>query len=176
MELHLEGKTALLTASTVGIGFAIAHALAEEGTDVILNGRTQKRVEQARRQIAAEVPHVRTSGVAADLSTAAGVQQVTDRFESIDILVNNLGIFDVKPFHEIEDGDWYAFFETNVMSGVRLSRHYLPRMKKNNWGRIVFISSESGLHIPLEMIHYGVTKTARSLWRGDWPKPPAGPL
>ena len=161
MNLHLEGKTALVTASTAGIGFAIAHALAGEGTDVILNGRTQKRVEQARRQIAAEVPHARTSGVAADLSTAAGVQQVTDRFESIDILVNNLGIFDVKPFPEIEDKEWFAFFETNVMSGVRLSRHYLPRMKKNNWGRIVFISSESGLHIPLEMIHYGVTKTAQ---------------
>jgi NAD(P)-dependent dehydrogenase (short-subunit alcohol dehydrogenase family) len=167
MNLHLEGKTALVTASTAGIGFAIAHALAEEGTDVILNGRTQKRVEQARRQIAAEVPHARTSGVAADLSTAEGVQQVTDRFESIDILVNNLGIFDVKPFPEIEDKEWFAFFETNVMSGVRLSRHYLPRMKKNNWGRIVFISSESGLHIPLEMIHYGVTKTAQiALARG----------
>ena len=167
MNLHLEAKTALVTASTAGIGFAIAQALAEEGTEVILNGRTRDRVEQARQRIAAEVPHARTNGVAADLSTADGARQVTDRFGSVDILVNNLGIFDVKPFPEIEDREWFAFFETNVMSGVRLSRHYLPQMKKNNWGRIVFISSESGLHIPLEMIHYGVTKTAQiALARG----------
>jgi len=167
MNLHLEAKTALVTASTAGIGFAIAQALAEEGTEVILNGRTRDRVEQARQQIAAEVPHARTNGVVADLSTADGVRQVTDRFGSVDILVNNLGIFGVKPFPEIEDREWFEFFETNVMSGVRLSRHYLPRMKKNNWGRIVFISSESGLHIPLEMIHYGVTKTAQiALARG----------
>jgi NAD(P)-dependent dehydrogenase (short-subunit alcohol dehydrogenase family) len=104
MNLHLEGKTALVTASTAGIGFAIAQALAEEGTEVILNGRTRDRVEQARRQIASEVPHARTSGIAANLSTADGVQQVTDRFRAVDILVNNLGIFDVKPFPEIEDG------------------------------------------------------------------------
>jgi NAD(P)-dependent dehydrogenase (short-subunit alcohol dehydrogenase family) len=167
MNLHLEGKTALVTASTAGIGFAIAKALAAEGTEVILNGRTRERVEQARQRIASEVPQARTNGIAADLSTAEGVQLVTGRFESVDILVNNLGIFDVKPFEDIEDAEWFTFFETNVMSGVRLSRHYLPRMKKNNWGRIIFISSESGLHIPLEMIHYGVTKTAQiALARG----------
>ena len=167
MNLHLEGKTALVTASTAGIGFAVAKALAEEGTEVILNGRTRERVEQARQRIASQVPQARTNGIAADLSTAEGVQQVTGRFGSVDILVNNLGIFDVKPFPEIADGEWFAFFETNVMSGVRLSRHYLPWMKKNNWGRIVFISSESGLHIPMEMIHYGVTKTAQiALARG----------
>lgn len=167
MNLHLEGKTALVTASTAGIGFAVAKALAEEGTEVILSGRTRERVEQACERIDTEVPHARTDGIAADLSTAEGVQEVTRRFRSVDILVNNLGIFDVKPFVDIEDGEWFKFFETNVMSGVRLSRHYLPRMKKNNWGRIVFISSESGLHIPLEMIHYGVTKTAQiALARG----------
>jgi NAD(P)-dependent dehydrogenase (short-subunit alcohol dehydrogenase family) len=167
MNLHLEGKTALVTASTAGIGFAIVQALAEEAVEVIVNGRTPERVEQARQRIAAEVPHSRTSGIAADLSTASGVQQVTDRFGTVDILVNNLGIFDVKPFPEIDDAEWFRFFETNLMSGVRLSRHYLPRMKKNNWGRIVFISSESGLHIPMEMIHYGVTKTAQiALARG----------
>jgi NAD(P)-dependent dehydrogenase (short-subunit alcohol dehydrogenase family) len=167
MNLELTGKTALVTASTAGIGYAVARGLAAEGAEVIINGRTQDRVGQAREKIAAEVPQAELRGIAADLSTAEGSQAITDRFETVDILVNNLGIFDVKPFAEIEDEEWFRFFETNLMSGVRLSRHYLPKMKECNWGRIVFISSESGLHIPTEMIHYGITKTAQiALARG----------
>ena len=167
MNLQLFGKTALVTGSTAGIGFAIARTLAAEGAEVIVNGRRQRQVEQARKRIASETPEAQTIGIAADLSGADGVQAVCDRFAAVDILVNNLGIFDAKPFEEIEDSEWLRFFETNVMSGVRLSRHYLPKMKDNNWGRIVFISSESGLHIPVEMIHYGMTKTAQiALARG----------
>ena len=147
MDLKLKGKNALVTASTAGIGFAIARGLAQEGVAVIVNGRTHERVSEARE-------------IAADLSTVEGVEAVADHVASIDILVNNLGIYGSKPFAEIEDHEWFNFFETNVMSGVRLSRHYLPGMKANGWGRIVFISSESGLHIPEEMVHYGVTKSA----------------
>jgi len=160
MDLQLKGKNALVTASTAGIGFAIAVGLAKEGVAVIINGRTQARVEAAEKQIKAEVPKALISGIAADLSTMEGVEHVTQRFTSIDILVNNLGIYGSKPFEKIDDSDWFSFFETNVMSGVRLSRHYLPVMNADNWGRIVFISSESGLHIPAEMVHYGVTKSA----------------
>jgi NAD(P)-dependent dehydrogenase (short-subunit alcohol dehydrogenase family) len=167
MDLQLTDKTALVTASTAGIGFAIARGLAAEGAHVIVNGRTGERVEQALEKIVADLSQAKTSGVAADLSTTAGVREVTDRFPDVDILVNNLGVFEVKPFFQIEDAEWLQFFETNVMSGVRLSRYYLPKMKEKNWGRIVFISSESGLHIPEEMIHYGVTKTAQiALARG----------
>ena len=167
MDLQLNDKTALVTASTAGIGLAIARGLAQEGAAVIVNGRTRERIDQARRKIAASVPQARTDGIAADLSTADGVRSVTDRFADVDILVNNLGIFAPQPFEAIEDDAWFRFFETNVMSGARLSKHYLPRMKARNWGRIVFISSESGLHIPSEMVHYGVTKTAQiALARG----------
>jgi len=167
MDLQLEGKTALVTGSTAGIGYAIARGLAAEGAQVIVNGRTAERVDQARRLIKEDVPDAHTGAAAADLSTAAGAQAITDRFKTLDILVNNLGIFDPKPFAAIEDVEWFNFFETNVMSGVRLSRFYLPGMKERNWGRIVFISSESGLHIPSEMIHYGVTKAAQiALARG----------
>lgn len=167
MNLQLSGKTALVTGSTAGIGFAIASGLAAEGAEVIVNGRTQARVDKARRQISDAFSPASIHGVAADLSTREGNDTVLERFPTVDILVNNLGIFDVKPFEKIEDGEWFRFFETNVMSGVRLSRHYLPRMKERNWGRIVFISSESGLHIPVEMIHYGLTKTAQmALARG----------
>ncbi len=167
MDLQLTDKIALVTASTAGIGFAIARGLAEEGTEVIVNGRTPERVERARQAIAAAVPQANTRGIAADLSTMAGVHAVTGRFASVDILVNNLGVFAPQPFEAIDDAAWFAFFETNVMSGVRLSRHYLPTMKANNWGRIIFISSESGLQIPSEMVHYGVTKTAQiALARG----------
>ncbi len=155
MNLQLEGKTALVTGSTAGIGLAIAAALAKEGAAVIVNGRTEERVEEARKRSGA------TYGIAADLGTEAGTQAVISRFPSVDILVNNLGIFEPKPFEKISDADWQRFFEVNVLSGVRLSRHYLGAMKKNNWGRIVFISSESGLQIPVEMIHYGTTKTAQ---------------
>ena len=155
MDLQLKGKSALVTGSTAGIGLAIAAALAREGASVIVNGRTQERVDAARK--AAGAAH----GIAADLGTEAGARELFARFPKVDILVNNLGIFEPKAFEEIPDEDWRRFFEINVLSGVRLSRHYLPPMKERNWGRIVFISSESALQIPKEMIHYGMTKTAQ---------------
>jgi NAD(P)-dependent dehydrogenase (short-subunit alcohol dehydrogenase family) len=155
MNLQLEGKTALVTGSTAGIGLAIATTLASEGAAVIVNGRTQRRVDEAVRKSGA------AHGIAADLGTEAGARAVIERFITVDILVNNLGIFEPKPFEQIPDDDWRRFFEVNVLSGVRLSRHYITGMKAKNWGRIVFISSESGLQIPVEMIHYGMTKTAQ---------------
>ncbi len=155
MNLQLEGKTALVTGSTAGIGLAIATALAKEGAAVIVNGRTQERVDRAMRISGA------AHGIAADLGTVAGAQAVAARFPAVDILVNNLGIFEPRPFEQIADEDWLRFFEVNVMSGVRLSRHYIGPMKEQNWGRIIFISSESALQIPVEMIHYGMTKTAQ---------------
>jgi hypothetical protein len=155
MNLQFDGKTALVTGSTAGIGLAIATTLAGEGATVIVNGRTQERVDGAVRSSGAAY------GIAADLGTEAGARAVIARFPSVDILVNNLGIFEPKPFEQIDDDDWRRFFEVNVMSGVRLSRHYIGPMKRNNWGRIIFISSESALQIPVEMIHYGMTKTAQ---------------
>src|SRR5271155_3931324 len=155
MNLQLDGKTALVTGSTAGIGLAIATTLAKEGATVIINGRTQERVDGAVRSSGAAY------GIAADLGTEAGARAVIARFHSLDIFVNNLGIFEPKPFEQINDDDWRRFFEVNVMSGVRLSRHYIEPMKRNNWGRIIFISSESALQIPVEMIHYGMTKTAQ---------------
>jgi NAD(P)-dependent dehydrogenase (short-subunit alcohol dehydrogenase family) len=163
MDLQLQGKRALVTGSTAGIGFATAAGLAREGASVIVSGRTRKRVDQAverlRSPVGKEVSAVK--GVAADLATAAGVSELVSQVSDVDILVNNVGIFEPKPFEEINDADWFRFFETNVMSGVRLSRHYLPGMNKRGWGRIVFVSSESGVQIPSEMIHYGMTKTAQ---------------
>ena len=161
MNLQIEGKTALVTGSTAGIGLAIAAGLAREGSTVIINGRTQARVDSAIRELQSGIPKAKLKGLAADLGTTAGVDSATAAFPAVDVLVNNLGIFDPKPFEEIPDEDWLRFFEVNVMSGVRLSRHYLPRMKQKNWGRILFISSESGQQIPAEMIHYGMTKTAQ---------------
>jgi NAD(P)-dependent dehydrogenase (short-subunit alcohol dehydrogenase family) len=155
MNLQLEGKTALVTGSTAGIGLAIAAALAKEGAITIVNGRTQERVDRAMK------PSGAAHGIAADLGTEAGVRAASDRFPEVDILVNNLGIFEMKAFEQIPDDDWRRFFEVNVLSGVRLSRHYIAAMRRKNWGRIVFISSESALQIPAEMIHYGMTKTAQ---------------
>src|SRR5258706_9520173 len=155
MNLQLEGKTALVTGSTAGIGLAIASTLAKEGAAVIVNGRTRERVDKAVQISGA------AHGIAADLGTEAGARAVISRFPSVDILVNNLGIFGPKPFEQIPDDDWRRFFEVNVLSGVRLSRHYIGPMKERNWGRIIFISSESALQIPVEMIHYGMTKTAQ---------------
>jgi NAD(P)-dependent dehydrogenase (short-subunit alcohol dehydrogenase family) len=157
MDLHLKGKIALVTASTAGIGFAIAKTLATEGAKVIVNGRTQQRVDGALAQL----DGLDVAGLAADLATAGGAELAVARYPDVDILVNNLGIFEPKPFEQIEDSDWVRFFEVNVLSGVRLSRAWLPRMRSQNWGRIVFISSESGIQIPAEMIHYGMTKTAQ---------------
>ncbi len=161
MDLQLTGKRALVTGSTAGIGFAIAEALAREGAHVIVNGRTTARVEAALKSLDRLGNGVKPEGLAADLGTADGVAAAIQRFPDLDILVNNLGIFEPKPFEEIPDADWFHFFEVNVMSGVRLSRHYLPGMKQRNWGRILFVSSESGVQIPVEMIHYGMTKTAQ---------------
>ena len=160
MDLGLTGKRALITGSTAGIGFATAAALAREGAHVIINGRTQRRVDEALAKLRS-LGGDRIEGVAADVSGAEGCGKVIAAHPELDILVNNMGIFEPKPFEEIPDADWMRFFETNVMSGVRLSRHYIRGMRMRNWGRIVFISSESGLQIPVEMIHYGVTKTAQ---------------
>jgi NAD(P)-dependent dehydrogenase (short-subunit alcohol dehydrogenase family) len=160
MDLGLTGKRALVTGSTAGIGFATVAALAREGAHVIVNGRTQRRVDEAVSR-PRSASGARIEGIAADVSGAAGCERVIAAFPELDILVNNMGIFEPKPFEEITDTDWSRFFESNVMSGVRLSRHYVRGMRSRNWGRIVFVSSESGIQIPVEMIHYGVTKTAQ---------------
>lgn len=167
MNLQLSGKRALVTGSTAGIGLAIATTLAREEATVYVNGRTQARVDQAIAAIRSDAPGAKVEGIAADLGTPEGARQLTSALPEVEILVNNVGIFEPKPFEEIPDEDWLRFFEVNVMSGVRLSRHYLPLMRAANWGRILFISSESGLQIPAEMIHYGMTKSAQiSLARG----------
>jgi NAD(P)-dependent dehydrogenase (short-subunit alcohol dehydrogenase family) len=161
MDLQLNEKLALVSGSTGGIGLAIATSLAAEGSRVIINGRTGPRVAEAIAKIQAQLPQARLESFAGDLSTDACAHAVATRFPNVDILVNNLGIFEPKPFEEIPDDDWRRFFEVNVLSGVRLSRLYLPGMKARNSGRILFISSESALQIPSEMIHYGMTKTAQ---------------
>ena len=161
MNLGLSGKTAVVSGSTAGIGFAIAAALAAEGAKVIVNGRAEARVSAAVAQIRQRVKNADVRGIPADLGASRGVETFLQQSPDADILVNNLGIFEVKSFLDIPDSDWLRFFEVNVLSGVRLSRHYLPGMLKKNWGRIIFISSESAQHIPAEMIHYGMTKTAQ---------------
>lgn len=161
MDLQLEGHTALITGSTAGIGYAIAHALAAEGARVTINGRSANNVNVAVKRLQATLPDAHIAGVAADASNAEGCQQLVDALGEVDILVNNLGIFDPKAFDSIPDTDWTRFFETNVMSGVRLSRAFLPGMKARNRGRIIFISSESGICPPAEMVHYGMTKSAQ---------------
>jgi NAD(P)-dependent dehydrogenase (short-subunit alcohol dehydrogenase family) len=161
MNLQLEGKRALVTGSTAGIGWAIAAGLAAEGAEVVVNGRTEARVASAVQQIQARHPKARMRGVAADLGTADGCARMVRALPEVDVLVNNLGIFAAVPFEDIPDADWMRFFEVNVLSGVRLARAYLPGMKARDWGRILFISSESALQIPVEMIHYGTTKTAQ---------------
>lgn len=161
MDLQLTGKTALVTGSTAGIGFAICAGLAREGARVVVNGRTTERTEEAAQKLRATVSGADVLPVAADLSTEAGISTLLSKLPTVDILINNLGIFEPKDFFSITDADWERFFQVNVMSGVRLSRAYLPSMLKQNSGRIIFISSESGIQIPAEMIHYGMTKTAQ---------------
>jgi NAD(P)-dependent dehydrogenase (short-subunit alcohol dehydrogenase family) len=161
VDLKLNGKTALVTGSTAGIGLAIAKSLASEGAHVYVNGRTQERVDSAVAEVRKQAPKAQVSGIVADFSGAAGADAVISKLGAVDVLVNNVGIFEPKPFVDIPDADWYRLFEVNVMSGVRLSRAYLPGMLKKNWGRIIFISSESGVQIPVEMVHYGMTKTAQ---------------
>ncbi|HEX8924162.1 MAG TPA: SDR family oxidoreductase [Terriglobales bacterium] len=161
MDLKLKDKLALVSGSTKGIGFATALTLAAEGARVIVNGRTEAAVGKAASDIRSQHTSAKVEEFAGDLSSAEAARAVAQRFPNVDILVNNLGIFEPKPFEEIPDEDWRRFFNVNVLSGVRLSRIYLPGMKQRNWGRIVFVSSESALQIPVEMIHYGMTKTAQ---------------
>lgn len=167
MDLQLTNKVALISGSTAGIGLAIATTLAEEQARVIINGRTEARVNAAIDQIKQKAPNVKLQGIVADLGTIDGANALFQKVPEVDILVNNLGIYGAQAFAEISDDEWMKFLEVNVMSGIRLSRYYLPKMVRQNWGRIIFISSESGVNIPAEMIHYGVTKTAQlSLARG----------
>jgi NAD(P)-dependent dehydrogenase (short-subunit alcohol dehydrogenase family) len=161
MDFGLKGKKAVVSGSTAGIGLAIATALAAEGANVVVNGRTEARVNSALEKIRQHHKTANLQGIAADLGTASGVEAFVKQVPNADVLINNLGIFEPKPFAEIPDADWLRFFEVNVLSGVRLVRHYLPGMLENNWGRIIFISSESAVQIPAEMIHYGMTKTAQ---------------
>lgn len=161
MDLGLRGKRALVTGSTTGIGFATARALAIEAAQVTINGRTEARVGHAVERLRTELPGAIVDGIAADLATGEGCRVLIGRLPDVDVLVNNLGIFEPKAFEQITDEDWIRFFETNVLGGIRLARHYLQRMRSRNWGRIVFVSSESALQIPSEMIHYGMTKTAQ---------------
>jgi NAD(P)-dependent dehydrogenase (short-subunit alcohol dehydrogenase family) len=167
MLIDLSGKSAVVTGSTRGIGFAVAKGLAQSGADVVINGRTQGGVEKAIAELQKAAPKANVRGMTTDLGTAAGCDALVKAAPSADILINNIGIFGPRDFFDIPDSEWQRFFEINVMSGVRLSRAYLPDMIKRKWGRIVFISSESGLNIPVEMIHYGFTKTAQlSISRG----------
>ena len=161
MDLKLSGKVALVTGSTAGIGFSIAQSLAVEGAYVYVNGRTQERVNAAMAAIRSHAAAIKVDGIVADFSGPAGAEAIIEKLPTVDVVVNNVGIFEPKPFTEISDADWYRFFEINVMSGVRLSRHYLAGMLNRNWGRVIFISSESGVQIPPEMVHYGMTKTAQ---------------
>jgi NAD(P)-dependent dehydrogenase (short-subunit alcohol dehydrogenase family) len=161
MKIDLTGKTALVTGSTAGIGLAIAKGLATAGAKVVINGRKQATVDKAIASVRESLPNADVVGVAADVSAVSGCEALIKALPDIDILINNAGIFEPKSFFDIPDEDWTRFFETNVMSGVRLSRAYMPSMLERNWGRIVFVSSESALNIPPEMIHYGMTKTAQ---------------
>ena len=161
MKIDLSGRRAVISGSTAGIGFAIAKGLAEAGAAVVINGRQESAVKDAVKQLTQAVAGAKADGVAADLAKPEGVAEFLRRAGTADILVNNVGIFEPKPFDEITDADWQRFFDVNVMSGIRLSRHFLPAMRAKNWGRVVFISSESALNIPTEMIHYGMTKTAQ---------------
>jgi len=156
MDLQLKGKLALVSGSTAGIGLAMV----QEGARVIVNGRSQEAVDRAVAEVKSTTG-ADVLGYAGDLSKAEAANELARRYPDVEILVNNLGIFEPKPFEEIPDEDWMRFFDVNVLSGVRLARLFLPSMKRANWGRIIFISSESGLQIPSEMVHYGVTKTAQ---------------
>ncbi|BBI63383.1 short-chain dehydrogenase [Vreelandella sulfidaeris] len=160
MQINLSGKRAIITGSTAGIGFAIAQGLANAGADVVVTGRTQERVDKAIATIKQEAPNVNVEGVAVDLGTAEGCQTLIEQQPNADILINNVGIFWSSRLFEVDDATWQQFFDINIMSAVRLSRHYAQGMRERDWGRIQFISSESGINIPTEMVHYGMTKSA----------------
>ncbi|MBP2478047.1 NAD(P)-dependent dehydrogenase (short-subunit alcohol dehydrogenase family) [Crossiella equi] len=167
MKIDLTGRTALVTGSTSGIGFAVAAGFANAGADVVVNGRGKGRVDEAVEKLKQQTGSSKVTGVAADIATAEGADDLVANLPDVDILVNNTGIFEPKPVFEIPDEDWLRFFQVNVLSGIRLSRHYLPRMAERGWGRAVFVSSESSTMIPSEMVHYGMTKTAQlSVARG----------
>lgn len=161
MDLKLSDKIVFVSGSTAGIGFAIAKKFLEQGAQVIINGRTKEGVEKAVDELKLSVVNSKISGISADFLKVDEVNRLISELPEVDILINNAGIFEPKPFAEIPDEDWFRFFEVNVMSGIRLSRHYFPKMIAKDWGRIIFISSESAVFIPAEMIHYGVTKTAQ---------------
>lgn len=161
MNLKLNDKTALVSGSTAGIGYAIAKSLANEGVTVYVNGRNQAKVDEVVKKLIAETGNEKIKGIAADFSDVKQIDALINALPEVDILVNNVGIFEPKPFNEIPDADWLRFFEVNVLSGIRLSRAYFDKMLSKNWGRIIFISSESAYQIPEEMIHYGTTKTAQ---------------
>lgn len=154
--MDLSGRTALVTGSTSGIGFATAEALLKAGATVVISGRSQERVDEALAKLGGDV-----RGVAADIATAEGASHLVNQLPDVDVLVNNMGIYGAKPVFEIDDAEWQRYFDTNVMSGVRLSRHYTPRMVERGWGRVIFVSSESSVFTPTEMVHYGMTKTAQ---------------
>ena len=160
MHIDLSGKHAIVTGSTAGIGFAIAQGLASAGAHVVVTGRTQARVDEAIAALNAATPNGKVEGVAADLGTAEGCQTLIDKQPSTDILINNVGIFAPQDFFDVDDATWQQFFDINIMSAVRLSRHYAQGMRERDWGRIQFISSESAINIPSEMVHYGMTKSA----------------
>lgn len=162
MDLQLKGKKAFISGSTQGIGFAIAQQLLKEGVEVIINGRNRNKTEHAVQQLKKQFPNSTVSSIAADFSIQKETNRLLSALNNIDILINNVGIFQEQAFKNINDRDWYNYFEINVMSGVRLSRKLLPQMIKKNWGRIVFISSESGVNVPENMIHYGMSKAAMS--------------
>src|SRR6266850_4429725 len=161
MDLDLTDKTALVTGSTRGIGLATASGLAQMGAEVIVNGRDKAAVGEAVAKVQQAAPLAKVHAATFDLGNAAGCAALVKQFPDVDILVNNLGIYEPKPFFEIEDADWTKMFEVNVMSGVRMTRHYLKRMLDKDWGRVVFVSSESGIFVPKEMVHYGFSKSAQ---------------
>lgn len=161
MDLQLKEKTALVTGATAGIGLAIARTLAAEGAAVVITGRDRAKLDHAVELIGAAAPGAKVTPIVADLSDAAGAAAVTAAVPDVDILVNNLGYYEGKPFAEISDADWMRMFDVNVMSGVRLARHYFPRLLDKDWGRVIFVSSEVGAFTPPDMIHYGVSKSAQ---------------
>jgi NAD(P)-dependent dehydrogenase (short-subunit alcohol dehydrogenase family) len=160
MNIDLSGKIAIVTGSTAGIGYAIAKGLALSGASVVVNGRSASSVEHAVSNLKTEIPKASIRGIVADVSTAEGCDFLVSHLPTVDILINNVGVYKLQDFFEIPDAEWTRLFEVNVMSGVRLSRAYMPGMVERHWGRVLFLSSESGLNIPADMIHYGFTKTA----------------